>query len=253
MYSLDEPPPRYPFGQLPNQERNNVAALFHLLSIVCTSSALFKMTWFRIWGNQCTSQLALYQFMKLGYFENSGQPNALKLPGGEVITASIIEYHTDNEVMVCITPDVLNLMRVLILLCVLSIFYSMIGFCLDIIGPTKKSLRFMRRNSLPSIWAVLTVVTIVGVCYLVSRSLEYEVRNMFPANPIHITYEYGCYAITASGALSLLATACNLLQDRSPPPVQDGVARQRLFGDIEDFEPMSVNMRFMPPPPPYVP
>ncbi|XP_073998062.1 transmembrane protein 127-like [Rhodnius prolixus] len=255
MYNLDDPPPRYPWDQHLTSERNHVAALFHLLSIIFTSSALFKMSWFRIWGNHCTSPLALYQFMKLGYFESSGRPTSLDLPKLEVTTSSIvIEYHTDNDVMYCITPDVLNLMRVLIMLCVLCIFYSMIGFCLDVIGPTKKSLRFIRRNSLPSIWAVLTVVAIVGVCYLITRSLEHAVRNMNSTYGIHITYEYGCYAITAAGALSLLATTCNLLQEPSAPrPIPDGAVRQRLVGDFEDLEAMSVNLRNMPPPPPYSP
>lgn len=100
MYNLDDPPPRYPWDQHLTSERNHVAALFHLLSIIFTSSALFKMSWFRIWGNHCTSPLALYQFMKLGYFESSGRPTSLDLPKLEVTTSSIvIEYHTDNDGM----------------------------------------------------------------------------------------------------------------------------------------------------------
>ncbi|KAF6200132.1 hypothetical protein GE061_006433 [Apolygus lucorum] len=211
------------------------------------------MSWFRILGSNCSTYLGLYQFMRLGYFESSTHSRTLDIPGGTIITSPVIvEYHTGTEVLQCVTPEVLNLMRVLIMLCILCIFYSMVGFCLDIIGPSKKSLRFIRRNALPSIWSVLTAVAVVGVSYLVTRSLELSIRAIRPHEPVHITYEYGCYTVTAAGAASLLATACNLLQD-PPPPIECGPHRQRLVDDFEGLETFSVGMRSMPPPPPYTP
>ncbi|CAB0014398.1 unnamed protein product, partial [Nesidiocoris tenuis] len=167
------------------------------------------MSWFRVWGSStCSPVLGLHHFMRLGYFQGTGSPTAMDLPGGQIFTSPIlVEYHTGTEVLHCVTPEVLNLMRILIMLCILCIFYSMVGFCLDVIGPSKKSLRFIRRNALPSIWA---------------------------------------------GAISLLATACNLLQD-PPPVVEGGPLRQRLVDDFEGLETFSVGMRSMPPPPPYTP
>lgn len=248
MYSPEEPP-RYRFVYPHDNERNHVAAVFHFTSVVLTSAALFKMSWFRIWGSHCSPTLGLYQFMRLGYFEGAARSQSLDIPGGQIITSPIlVEYHTGTEVLHCMTPEVLNLMRVLIMLCMLSIFYSMIGFCLDVIAPAKKSLRFVRRNALPSIWSVLTVVSIIGVCYLVTRSLGISIRTMFPTDSVHVTYEYGCYTVTAAGAVSLLATACNLLQD-PPPPIECGPQRQRLVDDFEGLETFSVGMRNIPPPP----
>ncbi|BES99438.1 transmembrane protein 127 [Nesidiocoris tenuis] len=253
MYSPEEPP-RYRWSYPHDNERNHVAATFHFLSVLLTATALFKMSWFRVWGSStCSPVLGLHHFMRLGYFQGTGSPTAMDLPGGQIFTSPIlVEYHTGTEVLHCVTPEVLNLMRILIMLCILCIFYSMVGFCLDVIGPSKKSLRFIRRNALPSIWAVLTVVSIVGVGYLVTRSLELSIRAMFPRETVHITYEYGCYVVTAAGAISLLATACNLLQD-PPPVVEGGPLRQRLVDDFEGLETFSVGMRSMPPPPPYTP
>ncbi|XP_014241090.1 transmembrane protein 127-like [Cimex lectularius] len=250
MYSPEDPP-RYRWAYPHDNERNHVAAIFHLFSVILTSTALFKMNWFKIWGSSCTHTLSLYQFMRLGYFETAhSQPFA---KNGDVtqIVPVYLQYHTGNEVFDCVTPEVLNLMRVLIMLCILCIFHSMVGFALDVIGPSKMSLRFIRRNALPSIWSVLTVVTIVGVCYLVTRSLDYSMRTMYPTNIGMVTYENGCYTVTVAGAISLLATACNLLQDPPPPP--EGPSRQRLVDDFEGLETFSVGMRNLPPPPPYTP
>lgn len=53
------------------------------------------------------------------------------------------------------------------------------------------------------------------------------------------------------GAVSILATACNLLQSTSPP---EEVQRHRLVEDYDGIETFSVGMRSMPePPPPYTP
>lgn len=53
------------------------------------------------------------------------------------------------------------------------------------------------------------------------------------------------------GAVSVLATACNLLQSSSPP---EEIQRHRLIEDLDGMESFSVGMRSMPePPPPYTP
>ena len=77
------------------------------------------------------------------------------------------------KVLACVTPDVVNLMYVLILLCLIAIFWSMVGFCLDVIGPNKKTLRFIRRNALPPIWTGIDNPFAV-IC---SHNLLYPVWN----------------------------------------------------------------------------
>lgn len=244
LYNIDEPPRRrwaYPR----DNERNYVAAFFHAISAFLTTLSLIHLNWFRIFGNLCSPHLALYQFMRLGYFESNIHDSSIKL-------SVTIDYHTGSEVLQCITPEVLNLMRVLVMLSFLCIFCSMVGFCLDMIGPTKKSLRFVRRNGLPSTWAVLIIITMVGVCYLVTNALEYAIQELYESRRFHIAYGYGVYTITAAGAVSLLATACNLLQD---PAVQviETPPRERLVEDYDGLETFSVGMRNLPPPPPYTP
>lgn len=248
--------PRRRWAYPRDNERNYVAAFFHAVSAVLTIISLVHLTWFRIFSDLCSPHIGLYQFMKLGYFQSSIQDGNLKLSNREIIMPSVlsvsIEYNTGNEVLQCITPEVLNLMRVLVMLALLCIFCSMVGFCLDMIGPTKKTLRFVRRNALPSTWAVLIIIAMVGVCYLVTNAMEYGVHDFHENKPFHISYEYGVYTVTTAGAVSLLATACNLLQD---PAVEasDQQAQERLMEETDGAETFSVGMRNLPPPPPYTP
>lgn len=55
------------------------------------------------------------------------------------------------SVLRCVTPEVANLMRIMIILCILAVFSSLVGFCLDVVGPTKKILNNLRKNAVPSI------------------------------------------------------------------------------------------------------
>ncbi|KAL1122740.1 hypothetical protein AAG570_003067 [Ranatra chinensis] len=228
------------------------------------TAGLVKLDWFRVLGEPlCTPRLALYHLLRIGYFtiqpmDVHHQSTQLFEGRAQLVTSSpiIVEYRTGTQVLRCVTPEVLNLLRVLVVLCVISVFCSMIGFCLDLIGPKKKSLRFIRRNALPGICTVMTVVVIVGVCYLVSRALEFAVLDMYPGASARISYDYGCYSLTVAGVVSLLATACNLLQD--PAPGTDSSSwsasqRRRLIEDFDGSETFSVGMLNLPPPPPYTP
>ncbi|XP_014294195.1 transmembrane protein 127 [Halyomorpha halys] len=255
IYNIEEPPRRrwaYPR----DNERNYVAACFHLISAFLTILSLIHLNWFRIFGNLCNPHLAVYQFLRLGYFgyfESNAHENTVKLSDGRFVTSSVtIGFHTGTEVLQCVTPEVLNLMRVLVMLSFVCIFCSMVGFCLDMIGPTKKSLRFVRRNGLPSTWAVLIIIAMVGVCYLVTNALEYAIQELYQNRRFHIAYGYGVYTITAAGAVSLLATACNLLQDPAVQVIETS-PRERLVEEYDGLETFSVGMRNLPPPPPYTP
>ena len=47
--------------------------------------------------------------------------------------------------------------------------------------------------------AVLWVVAIIGVCYDIAKLLEEVLQNLNPTSEVQVSYEYGCYTITAAG------------------------------------------------------
>lgn len=243
------------------QERNFVAAFFHMATIALTCTSLAQLGWFRLRGGQCTPHLAVYQFFSFGYFDTVDRQTDLQFRAREVVSSPIpIQYHLPSGPLKCVTPEIANLMRVIIILCFMAMISSLMGFFLDIVGPTKKSLKNIQRNSIPSILTVLWVVAIIGVCYDITTHLEAIMQNLNPTSEIQVSYEYGCYTITAAGAVAVCATACNLLQHHSP--IED-VQRRRLMDDWDGIETFSVvggglrgvdtPLESMPPPPPYSP
>ena len=52
----------------------------------------------------------------------------------------------------CVTPEIASLMRVIIILCFMAMSCSLVGFFLDIVGPTKRVMKIVQRNSIPSIF-----------------------------------------------------------------------------------------------------
>ncbi|RZF42773.1 hypothetical protein LSTR_LSTR015990 [Laodelphax striatellus] len=98
-------------------------------------------------------------------------------------------------VLPCITPEVVNLIRTIIMLCIIAISSSVVGFCLDVIGPKRKLLCFIRRNGIPSVVTVLLIVAAIGVCYLTIKALKLAVYSANPKAVIQVTYAYGCYCI----------------------------------------------------------
>lgn len=129
---------------------------------------------------------------------------------------------------------------------------SLVGFFLDIMGPTKRVMKIVQRNSIPSIFTVLWVVAIIGVCYDITKLLE--------TSGIQVYYEYGCYTITAAGAVAVCATACNLLHQHTPI---EEIQRRHLMDDWDGIETFSVvggglrgvdtPLESIHPPPPYSP
>jgi len=236
-----------------DNERNLVAAIFHGISLLLTASALLSMDWFHIWvrGHFCPSDLSigLRHFLK-------PPPPPLPLPPPQNIRL-LNSQDFLLEIKGCkrlhyLTEDVRGLMQFLITLCILCMSLSTIGLCLDLLGPTKSSLRFLRRNAFPSILAVLGAVSIIGMAYFASESLAVAVQNLNDTSSVRITYGMGCYTITAAGAVSILATTCNLLQD--PPQTYESLIRRNcLEEDIEGPETFSVDLNSLPPPPPYTP
>lgn len=234
-------------------ERNFLTAFFHMATISLTCTSLAQLGWFRLQGDHCTLHLAVYQFFGYGYFDSNPSSNDLLITADTHIDTSTSYYIPEN--LQCVTPEVVNCMRIIILLCFFAIISSMVGFFLDIVGPTRRVLKIIRRNAIPSICTVIWVIAIIGVCYYITVILENLDTH---DSKIQVTYEYGCYTITAAGAVAVCATASNLFQ--LPPATPDDYQRRRLVDDWEGLEtfyvrdPRDTPLECLPPfPPPYTP
>lgn len=62
----------------------------------------------------------------------------------------MMSIHIFTAAYRCITPRIVNMMRMIILFSFMAIIFSLIGFFLDIIGSKSKVYDFVRRNALPS-------------------------------------------------------------------------------------------------------
>ncbi|KAF4517029.1 hypothetical protein B566_EDAN013223 [Ephemera danica] len=137
-----------------DQDRNFIAAFFHMCTVALVCTSLAALGWFRLRGAPCSPHLAVYQFFTFGHFTMENNPSIPKIITSETISSPYIsQYHSPNGVLSCVTPEVASLMRVVILLCFLALCSALCGFMLDIWGPARPSLQLLRRASLPSILA----------------------------------------------------------------------------------------------------
>ncbi|KAL1461017.1 hypothetical protein WDU94_012950 [Cyamophila willieti] len=252
---------RYP----KDDEKNFIAATLHLVTITIICSCMTQLEWFSLWGNsKCAPEIGLYHIFSHSY-RNIDSETLIE------DNTVAIEYASLYKQLPCLSNDVIRLMQVIIFLCFLAVFYSLFGFFLDLFGPKQKLFKILRRNAVPSILCVLTIMCIVAVSYMVTEAMQ---SNAIPdeAAPKHfilrVTYDNGYYLITIAGAFAIVTTACNLLQ---PQSCIESDLHQRLVEHWDGLETFSVNMNSMPnvhspphpppqsnitssqPPPPYSP
>lgn len=58
---------------------------------------------------------------------------------------------------------------------------------------TGPALKLLRRNAVCASCVVLTIVSIIGVCYWITVQLELAARGLL------VEYDDGCYVMTAAG------------------------------------------------------
>ncbi|KAI5741164.1 transmembrane protein 127-like [Diaphorina citri] len=227
---------RYP----KDDEKNFIAATLHLLTITIICSCMTQLEWFRLWGNaKCAPQIGLYHIFSHTY-RNIDSETFIE------DSAVSIEFASLYKQLPCLSNDVIRLMQVIIFLCFLAVFYSLFGFFLDLFGPKQKLFKILRRNAVPSILCVLTIMCIVAVSYMVTEAMQ---ANAIPedSSPKHyilqVTYDNGYYLITIAGAFAIVTTACNLLQPQSSMETD---LHQRLVEHWDGLETFSVNMNSMP-------
>jgi hypothetical protein len=79
------------------QERNFVAAFFHMATIALTCTSLAQLGWFRLKGGHCAPHLAVYQFFSFGYFDSGARQADLQFRAREVVKSPVpIQYHSPS-------------------------------------------------------------------------------------------------------------------------------------------------------------
>ena len=80
-----------------DQERNFVAAFFHMATIALTCTSLAQLGWFRLRGSQCEPHLAVYQFFSYGYFDTGTTQTDLQFRAREVVSSPVpVQYHSPS-------------------------------------------------------------------------------------------------------------------------------------------------------------
>ncbi|CAH1783039.1 unnamed protein product [Owenia fusiformis] len=224
-----------------HRERNFVAAVCTTIVIVTISTALAEPNWFYLRGGGCnTKYLGVFQFFYIGSFEQSS--GDVGVPG-QVVQPKFVYYTgpgTESVLINCVTPQVVQIMRGVIALCFLSILSSLFAFVLDLFGPSMKTLRTLRRNAVGNIVTVLLCVLINGFCYWVTQIIEQLQHDtkLHKGSKIIVTFDVSFYLIAGAGAVSVIATACNLLK-RYPVYEEEASDREHLMDNYDDMDPVS--------------
>ncbi|XP_045769059.1 transmembrane protein 127-like [Maniola jurtina] len=235
-----------------DKELNKIAAFFNILTFLLTCAALVQPSWFRIKGLHCTQSLSLTQFFT--FDEDDADDNDHDEDNDQILIHQrefdTISRSDLNGLPPCTTPEIITLMRVLILLCFMVLLCSCIGVLINLTSLNSKAIRMLRRNAVPSIMCVFWVIAIVGVCYYTTVVLGNA--NNSDLNTIQVDYEYGFYTITGAGALALLASAANLWG--APLSNDEDLQRRNLMEDWDGYEAHSVGPTpAVPTLPPYSP
>ncbi|CAK1555108.1 unnamed protein product [Leptosia nina] len=231
-----------------DKELNKIAAFFNLCTFMLTCAALVQPSWFKIKGLHCIQSLSLSQFFT---FDGDDEPEISIHQNTDLYGHFNIMSGSDyNGLPPCNTPEIISLMRILILLCFMVLLCSFIGVLINITSLNKRVIRMLRRNAVPSIICVFWVIAIVGVCYYTTVVLGNA--NSSDPNTIQVDYEYGFYTITAAGCTALLASAANLWG--APLSNDEDLQRRNLMEDWDGYEAHGVGPTpCVPTLPPYTP
>ncbi|XP_060525787.1 transmembrane protein 127-like [Cylas formicarius] len=219
------------FFRQKDDERNLVSSMLHMFSITLISMSLVDLTWFSISGNFCVPYLTLGQFFWFG-FTNRG-----------------INYEEYD----CLTPSVVNLMRIIILLCFMAMIFSLVGFYLDLVAPKTEIYRLSRKYSGASVSTILFIMTIVMMSYYVVIILQDSIRDKYPNSDFDVSYGLGFYLLALAGGLQALNLLYTLLLPYKSSYQDDDRCLIDGFDDMDNFDSPTPPPPYSMPPPPYTP
>ncbi|XP_015911059.1 transmembrane protein 127 [Parasteatoda tepidariorum] len=247
------------------RERNVIAAIFSAMLILLLIMALSLPNWYYLKGGGCRHQvLGAEQFL----YVNPGDSGIISLNSGNISHASLAYYGLNDDMKNCLTPTIVTVQRVNIGLCFLTIFFSFCQFYFDITGVKNHVIHCTRRCAIGSIFSVISIVTIIGLCYYVSDLMEQqqELTKLYPTTRVEITFGVSYYLVATAGIIAVLATAANLfrcdhltrsndvsmlLDDHQEETFSIGLPHSQSWSHIHEQNAAYLNN--LPPPPPYTP
>jgi len=183
-----------------------------MLTVSLLITSLSQPAWLSLNGqgqtvrtdNFCPKHLTLYQFVDFGYFEVQNGTHGVQ-------QSTKMIYHSAAGSIQCLTPNIVNILKIMLMLNLVAVVVTFVGFLFDILGTTSKALFVIRTNGLLSITTVLVCSGVVGLAYYTTVLIEHD--NRF-SQFVDITYEYdyGFFIFAAAGVTALLTTASSLFK-----------------------------------------
>lgn len=238
-----------------------------MIAIVVLCTALAEPKWITMQGGGCKidnkpmEHLGTYQFFYPGKFLSLEK----NVDNGK-ITNWVYQFgpNSNDKMENCVNYRAVFLMKTLIAFCFLAIVSSLSAFILDLTGPQNRIIKMTRRNAIPSIITVILTVIINIFCYWLTTEVELLQNDtkMFVGSKVVVDFDISFYLVTASGGLSIIATAFNCLR-RYPLQEESSSQTEPLLDDTDALEPFGLPpgppiiegapMFNIPPPPAYTP
>ncbi|KAF7285354.1 hypothetical protein GWI33_010755 [Rhynchophorus ferrugineus] len=196
-----------------DDERNLISATFHMFRDVCIP------------------YLTMGQFFWFGYVDKG------------------INYYLYD----CIDSTIVNIMRIIILLCFMAIIFSLMGFFLDIIGPRTLIYRMFRRYSVAGTATILFVMTIITMSYYVVVLLQDSIADKPSKSYYEVSYGFGFYLVAFAGGVEAVGLLFSLFLPYKSPHQDDDRCLIDGFDDMNHFQSPTPPPPYSLPPPPYTP
>lgn len=240
------------------KEKNFWSAVCSMLSIVIMCTSLAEPKWIYFHGGGCLvnsqklDHLGAYQFFYPGKF----------------VTATVVDDHPKfiykfgaglvDKMENCVTYKAVILIKTIIAFTFIAMFCTLVAFILDLLGPSQRALKLLRRNAILNIVSVILCVIINLFCYWLTAEVEslQKLTKLHKGNKVVVSFDISFYLIAGAGAVGVVATAFNCLRRY---PVYEESQSESLLDDYDGMEgilppePDVSHLANLPPPPAYSP
>lgn len=220
------------------QEKHIWSALLGACTISVLCSSLAEPVWFEIHLNDvcCYNYIGLTPFM-----HHQPWDGHLIRPQGEV--CHIVGPKTDIQYYSqCIDQGSATTIQILAAVMIMTIFFSVATFALDVIAPRKSNFwKVVKRYAFGYIFTVILVATALGFAYWSSEEIKQHIYSLKPeiqnrtTRHIKVDFGMGVYLTLAGGCLAVLAIASNLMR-QYPTPWEEQAEELALMSDEENDE-----------------